>query len=201
MNSMTEKVSLVTFHTSPLQQFDFSAIDNTHLEILQNLTCDGKDTALFDSIDFCLNKFEQLQRILGDEMTMPYLFILTDGGSNFGKKESEHATKLLWRSKELHISGHMIQIGDKNRSKTRTICDLIKYKYNHFKGGNVAEFVNSFGSTINTETRDRAARTRASRARASRAQPVIDPTIMMINQLPDAPNTPIKVRSKQKELA
>ncbi|CAF0965745.1 unnamed protein product [Rotaria sordida] len=190
LNKMTEKISLVTFDTSSLQRFDFEIIDETHLTFLQHLKCEGKDTALFDSIDFCLMKIEQLKTLLGNQMSSLYLFILTDGGNNFGKAESIHATQILWRSKKLHISGHIIQIGDKNRKKTRTICDLIKFKYNHFKGGNVAEFVKSFTNSITTEIRTRNAQVLSSMYSTTR----------MINQLPDVPNSPIKVPSKQKEL-
>ncbi|CAF3281680.1 unnamed protein product [Rotaria sp. Silwood2] len=191
LNKMTEKVSLVTFNTSSLQQFDFEIINETHLTMLQHLKCEGKDTALFDSIDFCLTKIEQVKTILGNQILSLYFFILTDGGNNFGKMESIHATEILWRSKRLHISGHIIQIGDKNKKKTRTICDFIKYKYNHFKGGNVADFVNSFTSSITADTR----------ARHAQIQSSMHSTALMIKQLPNVPDLPNKVPSKQKELA
>ena len=202
---MTEKISLVTFDTAQVQQFDFEVITNHHLKLLQNFTCTGKDTALFDSIDVCLERFDQMQSIFGNEMPTPYLIILTDGGSNFGKKDSEHAKNISIRSKKLHISGHMVQIGDKNRKKTRMICDVIKYRYNHYNNGNVKEFANSFINSIKTETR--------ARVRPSRTRPTLDASVMIINQpsnvtdtilislLPDVPNTPIKTISKQQEYA
>jgi uncharacterized protein YegL len=205
MNSRTEKISLVTFDTCPVQQFDFEVITNHHLRLLQNLTCTGKDTALFDSIDVCLEKFDQMQTIFGNEMPTPYLIILTDGGSNFGKKESEHAKHISIRSKKLHIFGHTVQIGDRNRKKTRMICDFIKYKYNHFNSGNVREFANSFINSIKTETR--------ARVRPSHTRPTLDASVMITNQpsdatdtilvslLPDVPNTPIGAMWKRKELA
>ncbi len=196
MNSTTNKISLLTFDTSSLQRFDFETINQTHLNMLKSLECTGKDTALFDSIDFCLEKIDRLQQILKDEMPISYLFILTDGGSNFGKKESEHATRVLWRSKKLHISGHMIQIGNTNRKKTRAICDFIKYQYNYFNEGNVKEFVNSFSNSIKTETRARVSQARASKARfASNAE------TLLIDQLPSVPTGPIKVSSKKQVLA
>lgn len=58
MESLTVKISLYTFDTSSLERFDFEKINSNHLTILKNLTCDGKDTALFDSIDFCLDKLQ-----------------------------------------------------------------------------------------------------------------------------------------------
>jgi uncharacterized protein YegL len=196
MNSMTDKISLVTFDTSTLQRFDFETINATHLKMLQSLACDGKDTALFDSVDFCLERLEYLKKILKDKMPISYLFILTDGGSNFGKKESEHAVRVSIRSRKLQISGHMVQIGDKHRKKTRTICDLTKYKYNHFNGGNLKDFVNSFTTLIKTETRSRVSEARASRAQASQARSLSNADALLINQLPDVPTEPIKVPYK-----
>ncbi|CAF4843595.1 unnamed protein product [Rotaria sp. Silwood1] len=191
LNKMTEKVSLVTFDTSQLQRFDFEIINETHLTMLKNLKCEGKDTALFDAITFCLTKIEQLKIILGNQILSLYLFILTDGSNNFGTKESIHASEILWRTRKLHISGHIIQLGDKHKKKTRTVCDFIQYKYNHFTGGNVNEFVNSFTSSIRMETK----------ARNVQVQSSINSTAMMINQLPDVPNIRTKEPSKQKELA
>jgi hypothetical protein len=201
MNSMTDKISLVTFDTSPLQRFDFETIKETHLTTLQSIKCDGKDTALFDSIDFCLTKLENLKKILEDEMPTSYLVVITDGGSNFGRKQSEHAREISWRSGKLQISGHMIQIGDTDRKKTRKICDFIKFKYNYFNSGNVNEFVDSFTSSIKTETRARVAQARVSQARTPQTRSMNNADALLIDQLPDVPTEPVKVRSKQKVLA
>ncbi len=191
LNSTTDQISLVTFDTSTLQRFDFETIKPNHLTMLQNLKCEGKDTALFDSIDFCLEKLQRLGEILHNRMPISYLFIITDGGSNFGKSQHEHATQVSRRSKRLQISGHVIQIGDNNRKKTRSICDFIKFKFNHFNGGNVNEFINSFTDSIKTETQ----------ARASAARSVGDLDAFMINQLPEVPTEPVNVKSKPKTLA
>ena len=185
---MTDKISLFTFDTSSLQRFDFQTINETHLAMLQNLECDGKDTALFDCIDSCLDKLEQLKITLGNAMSNSYLLVLTDGGSNFGKTKSVRATTILNRSKKLHILGEIIQIGERNRKKSRTLCNLIEYKYNYFKGGNATEFVKSFTNSIKTD-----------------AQAQLRPTTALIQtliaQLPNVPDEPIKVSSKEKQLA
>ncbi|CAM4867969.1 unnamed protein product [Rotaria socialis] len=191
MNSMTDKISLYTFDTSTTMKFDFETIDETHLQLLEDLKFEGKDTALFDSIDFCLDKLDKTQKILGNQISAPYLIVITDGGNNFGQPESKRATEVVWRTKKLHITGHFIQLGDKNRKKTRRICQFIEYKYNHFKGGNVKEFVNSFTNSITTEIR----------ARNVRIETPADAAIQMINQLPEVPNTAPKIMFRQNVLA
>lgn len=133
-------------------------------------------------------------------MSISYLFILTDGGSNFGKKESDHAIRIAHRSGKLQISCHMIQIGDTNRKRTRIICDFLKYKYNHYKGGNVKEFVNSFISMIRTETRARAATSPIPRAQLSKARSVTSADTSIVHQLPDVPTHEIKISSKKQNL-
>ncbi|CAF1980671.1 unnamed protein product [Rotaria magnacalcarata] len=191
MNSMTDKISLYTFDTSTTMKFDFETIDETHIRLLKDLEFQGKDTALFDSIDFCLDKIDQVQKILGNRMSTPYLIVITDGGNNFGKKESKRATEVLWHTRKLHITGHFIQLGDKNRKKTKKICQFIEYKYNHFKGGNLQEFVNSFTNSITTEIR----------ARNVRIETPADVTVQMISLLPDVPNTAPKIAVREKVLA
>lgn len=208
INTLTDKISLVTFDTATLQRFDFEAFDSKHSDVVRSLKCEGSDTALFDSIDECLEKFQQLNAMLKNPMTSQYLLIVTDGGNNFGKKESAHAARVAWRSGQLQISGHMIQVGDNNRKKTRLICDAIKYKFNHFNGGNVREFVHSFSDSIKTESRARATRAlsrameaRNRSARTFDAPPPVDPYTDILESLPEVPNTPIDVASKEKLLA
>lgn len=201
LNSMTDKVSLVTFDTSTLQRFGFETMDTKHLKILQNLTCEGKDTALFDSIDFCLEIFEKLKPTVDNIMPRLYLLILTDGSNNFGKKESEHAEKVAYRSGKLQILGHLIQVGNKNRKKTRRICDAIKYKFNHFNSGNVKDFADSFVNSIKPEIPVEGFRARNQASRTTETQSAVDTTALFISQLPDVPTTPIKTASKEKALA
>ncbi|CAF1545969.1 unnamed protein product [Adineta steineri] len=179
LNLITDKVSLVTFDTASLQRFDFQVINENHIAMLKDLKCDGQDTALFDAIDFCYDRLEELNKRLGNQQSNLYLLVLTDGQNNFGLKESKHADNLLFRSKKLHISGHMIQIGSKNRKTTRTLCKVLQFQYNHFKGGNVNEFVNSLTNTLTTKAR-------------SRVQPTKNIAEQLIDQLPTVPNTPIK---------
>lgn len=193
MNSPTEKVSLVTFDTSPIQRFDFEAINKTHIEQLNTLTCDGTQTALFDSIDYCLEKLDQLKLILDNRMSISYLYVITDGGNNFGEKERDKTANILWKTKKLHISGHFIQLGQTNRSKTRRICEFIRYKYNQFNGGNTKDFVESFSRSINTETQARNIQ--------NRSQNNTEEVLQMLNSLPGVPNTPLHDRVVVQEFA
>jgi hypothetical protein len=181
-DAVTEKISLVTFDTAQIQCFGFETITKHHLTKLKTLECDGKRTALFDGIDFSLKKFKNLKTQLAGRSAAAYLIILTDGGSNFGRNEPG---RVLWRTKKLHISGHIIQIGDTNSTKTRSMCDAINYKFHYFKGGNATDFVTSFSNFIETETRAR----------------LTSNPIALLEQLPTVPNTSVKMPSKQKDLA
>jgi hypothetical protein len=192
LKSTTDKVSLVTFDTSTLQRFNFETIDTPHLKTVQNLKCSGKDTALFDSIDFCMEIFEKIKPIGNTPMPQLYLLVVTDGGNNFGKKESEHAEKLAYRSGELQIHGHMIQVGDTNRKRTRRICDVIKYKFNHFNEGNVKDFTASFSNSIKTEIQVKP-------PQPATTPQTISPSIFIF---PDVPTTlPVRTTEKQRVLA
>ncbi|CAF0734354.1 unnamed protein product [Adineta steineri] len=188
LNSITEKVSLVTFDTAPLQRFDFQAINESHIAMLKDLKCDGQDTALFDAIDFCFDRIEELIKRSENQQSNVYLLVLTDGQNNFGPNESRRAKNLLFRSNKLQILGHTIQIGALDRQKTRMICEKLKFRYNHFSGGNVNEFVNSLTNTLTTKAR-------------SRVQPTKNIAEQLIDQLPTVPNTSIKVRRRQPDFA
>lgn len=203
MNSSESKISLYTFNTDALLRFDFETINQTHLRKLKDLECERKDTALFDAIDTCLETIETSKKKLQDEMPMTYLFVLTDGGNNFGKKESEHAVQIAKKSNKLQILGHVIQIGDRSKGTSRMICDTLKYKFNHFNGGNASEYVNSFTNTIRTraKTISHGLLNSFSRSQTSLEQSVTSINPLLLNQLPDVPTGPVKIPPKQRVLA
>lgn len=202
MNSETDKVSLITFDTATLARFDFETIGTKHIDALKSLTCDGKNTALFDSLDECLERFEKSVHIPKNALTSVYLFVLTDGGNNFGKRESALALGLARRSKQLEISGHMIQLGDSNCKRTRTICDVLQYKFNNYRGGgNAREFAHSFSDSIKTETRARAAQVRNRFARKLETQSSTNSTESFVSLLPEVPKTSSSTTQKNKVLA
>ena len=163
-------------------------MDPQHLKIVQNLKSNGKDTALFDSIDFCMEIFEKIKPIGNNVMPQLYLLIITDGVNNFGKKESEQAEKLAYKSGQLQINGHMIQVGDTNRKKTRRMCDVIKYTFNHFNSGNVKEFTDSFSNSIKTKILV------AAPPATVEVPPIREPeqSVPQFYIFPDVPNTPVQ---------
>lgn len=201
MNSETDKVSLITFDTASLARFDFETIGAKHFEMLKSLNCDGKNTALFDSIDECLDRFEKSDHLPKNGQSNFYLLILTDGGNNFGKKESAQALGLARRTKQLQISGNMIQLGDTDCKRTKTICDVMKYKFNHFRGGNARDFAHAFTDSVKTETRARASKMRNPLARNAEVQPTTVATEQFVSLLPDVPKTPINVAPKNRLFA
>lgn len=171
------------------------------MKILQSLKCDGKDTALFDSIDFCLDIVDTIKSTPNNVMSQLYLLILTDGGNNFGNEESKRAENVACLSGELQILGHVIQVGDTNRKKTRRLCDAIKYKFNHFNSGNVKVFADSFSNSIKPEIPVGAYRVQNQAFRTTENQSTMDSTLSFIDLLPDVPTTSIETVSKQKILA
>ena len=201
LNSETDKVSLITFDTASLALFDFETVGTKHLEVLKSLKCDGKYTALFDSIEECLDRFEKADHVPKNAHTSFYLLVLTDGGNNFGKKESAQALGLAQRTKKLQISGNIIQVGDTNCKQTKTICDVMKYKFNHFHGGNVRDFAHSFTDSVKTETRNRVSKMRNPFARNVAMQPAAAATEEFVSLLPDVPKTPINVAQKDRVLS
>ena len=169
--------------------------------MLDSLTCDGKETALFDSIDECLNIFQKSDHVPKNAVTSLYLLILTDGGNNFGKKECLQAYAVGRRSGQLQISGHMVQIGDSNCKRTKAICDATKYKFNYFPGGNVREFARSFTSSFKTEARNRVSKLRNRLARNVGISSSTNSCTDFTTLLPEVPTTPINRVPKDKILA
>jgi hypothetical protein len=121
LGSITDKVSLITFDVGTIQRFGFETINQQHLDILKTLKCEGKDTALFRSIQYCLDKFEKLSSEFGEAAPPQYLFVLTDGANN------------------VKMNGAL----ENDRSKTRSLSDRLKYNFQHFNGGNAT--MNSLG--------------------------------------------------------
>ncbi|CAF0721068.1 unnamed protein product [Adineta steineri] len=144
-NSTTNQISLVTFDTNPYERFSFEMIREHHIKILQKLQPDGAYTALFDAIKFCLKKFENLNQKI-NRSTTQCLYILTDGGDNFSASgnQQHYIHYVKEQSQKLNISGHIIQIGDKNLTNTKDVCDKIDYHFHHFNNGNAPEFTKSF---------------------------------------------------------
>lgn len=188
----------MTFDTVPLQRFDFVSLTPAHLRTLEELTCEGKDTALFDSIDFCLEKFEQIKSRLGYPVPTSYLFILTDGANNFGRNQSERGAKVFYRSRELQISGHLIHIGDKNRKTTEGLCDRMKFQYRRFQKGNAQ----SLADVIRSETRTKVSHAR-NRARVYQelTQSHSEATLSLLHHLPNVPDQSVRTSQKQKLFA
>jgi uncharacterized protein YegL len=194
LNVLDEKASLITFDTSELLRFDFETINNSHLNILKTLKPDGKDTALFRAINFGLKHFEKLHQRLGCVQIQQYLFILTDGGDNVRLKESDitEVDMIKWKTKQLHVSGHIIQIGDKNRRQSRILANRIDYQFHHFNGGHAVAFFQSFRNIISAETRAvQASITNAIQRNRTRQRDFTgsdDQTNALIQSLPDVPN-------------
>ena len=88
---MTERISLITFNAFPLLQFNFAFIIKNHLTLLENLTCNSVETALFDSIDSCVDQMDKRKNILSDQLSCVYFVILIDGGNNFDRTEQQRA--------------------------------------------------------------------------------------------------------------
>jgi uncharacterized protein YegL len=208
---LDEKVSLVTFDTSERLRFDFASIEEQHLNLLEKLKPDGNDTALFRAIDACLKHFNKLKENISAEHLQQYLFILTDGGDNVGlaKTDVGEMNRIKWKMKQLHLSGHIIQIGDKNRNNSRMMSDSIDFQFHHFNGGNAAEFIESFGKIISAET-DAAQAARVNRnqkaencIRSPKSPANHNDLQELITNLPSVPNTAQTKRyaEKVKELA
>jgi hypothetical protein len=191
---LDEKASLITFDTSELLRFDFETINDSHLNILQTLEPDGKETALFRAINFGLKHFKKLHQRLGSVQLQQYLFILTDGGDNVGLEESNVTQVAMIKSatKKLQVSGHIIQIGDKNMKESRILATRIDYQFHHFNGGNAAAFLQSFRNKISAETRSvQGSITNTIQRNRTRQRDLTrgdDHTNSLIQSLPNVPN-------------
>ncbi len=149
------------------------------MNILQKLQPNGSRTALFDSVKFCLKKFEKLNQTT-TRCAAQCLYILSDGEDNFSSSgnQKQYIDYIKGRSKKLNIIGHVIQVGDKNLSTTKDLCDQLDYHFHHFNNGNASQFVNSFLLSSNQYAQN------------------LD---QVINALPDACTTPIQpIRNKRR---
>ena len=159
---------------------------------MQTLKPDGKDTALFDAIGPCLERFEALTTTLGNVDVPQHLIILTDGGDNFSPTSAvlAHANQLKLTSKKLHVSGHIVLVGDRNRRGSRMLSDALGYQFHHFNGGNASEFSQSLLQRLSIEND------------AARASTVTnqEQTNFLLTRLPSVPNTVERVQ-KRRELA
>lgn len=180
-NSTTNRISLVTFDTNPIEQFPFEIAREYHLKALDNLRPSGSYTALFDAVKFCLEKFQKLNQIV-HRSTAQCLYILTDGGDNFSASgnQQHYINFIKTRSNQLNIIGHIIQVGDTNLLTTKQLCDEINYKFHHFNGGNASQFVNSFISTTDYQAKNNLEET--------------------IKALPDACTAPVRPVSQEKKI-
>ncbi len=142
------------------------------MDILQNLRPNGSRTALFDSIKFCLEKFEKLNQIT-PHCAAQSLYILTDGDDNFSSSgnKKQYIDYIKKHSKKLNSIIHVIQVGDKNLSSTKDLCDQLDCHFHHFNNGNASQFVNSFLSSSNQYVQN---------------------LNQVINALPDACTTPVQ---------
>ncbi|UJR38049.1 hypothetical protein I4U23_030731 [Adineta vaga] len=156
-NSTTHQISLVTFDTNPIERFAFETARQEHIDMLDELRPNGKHTALFDAIRFGLEKFENLNQITL-RSTAQCLYILTDGGDDFSSSGNQQQFINFVKNctKQLEISGHIIQIGDRNLSSIKQFSDKIDYHFHHFNNGNAREFLNSFllSSSQSTQNSD-----------------------------------------------
>ncbi|CAF3349712.1 unnamed protein product [Rotaria socialis] len=144
-NSLTNQISLITFDKYPIEHFSFETIRQHHLEILEKLQPNGSQTCLFDALKFSLEKFEKLNEIL-NRSTRQSIYVLSDGADNFNSSGNQkHYIKFIKEySKKLNIRGNIIQVGDKNLSYTKNLCQDINYQFHHFNSYNTEESINSY---------------------------------------------------------
>ncbi|CAF1938033.1 unnamed protein product [Rotaria magnacalcarata] len=145
------QVSLVTFDNDPKIIVPFSTVSGVHEEKLKLLRPVGKETALFDAINSCLDTFKNLNEINGGHISPQNLYILSDGKRTAGAtaSNSEIDTSFLNdHTKRLKIIAHIIHIGNTNIPETRDLCEQLGYNYINVYGDNASENANSFLSSI-----------------------------------------------------
>lgn len=166
---------------------------------MKKLKPDGKDTALLDAIGYCLERFEELAKTLGNADVPHYLITLTDGGDNFSLNTSAlaYAHALQSKSKKLHILGHLFQVGDKSRKGSRMMSHALGYKFHHFNGGNAGESLQSFLQELSGNTEAvRVSMSNNRREQMANQQQAKD----LENRLPSVPTTTDRAH-KERELA
>ena len=106
---------------------------------------------LFDSIQFCLEKFDKLNQIAYASHKQ-CLYIVTDGHDDFSSSgNKDHFVNFVKKTtRKLNVDGCIIQIGSRNRLKTKLLCDQLDYKFYSFDSKNAVEFARSFWSRFCT---------------------------------------------------
>ena len=128
-----------------MEQFPFQVVREQHSQILSTLRPNGSNAGLFDTIKFCLDKFDKLNQ-MSSTSHKQCLYILTDGHDDFSTSgNQQHFVSFVQKTtRKLNVDGYIIQVGNRNLLTTKLLCDRLDYKFYHFDSTNAYAFARTF---------------------------------------------------------